>query len=127
MHVREQIKTKPFIIPNIEDSPIPRTTVKNPVVIVPTLPAVPAASTTSINICSLLVPENCLGIVLLSGVVYNCTGIRFSLVSSRVWFQIFTYNWSLMLFADTLSGAVKFISTVRFQLVILTISSVVLY
>ncbi len=126
MHVREQIKTKPFIIPNIDDSPTPRKNVKNPVVIVPNLLAVPAAYTTFINICSLLVPENCLGIVLLSGVVYNSTGIRFLLVSSRVWFQILTDNWSLILLADTLIGAVNFIITVRFQLVMFTISSEVL-
>ena len=92
MHVREQMKTKPFINPNICDSPMLITTDKNPVITVAILPEVPAASTTSIKIRSLLVPENCLGIVVLSGVVYNCTGIKLPLVSSRVWFQILTDN-----------------------------------
>jgi len=84
MHIKVQIKTKDFIVPNIYDSPIPRNTDNNPLVTVATLPAVPAAYTTSINICSLSVPENCLGIVLFSGVVNNCTGIRLPFVSRSV-------------------------------------------
>jgi hypothetical protein len=114
MHIKEQIKTKPFIVPSIYDNPIPRNTDNNPLVTVATFPAVLAASTTSKNICSLSVPENCLGIVVFSGVLYNCTGIRLPLVSRSVWFQISTDNRSLILAADTFSGAVKFICTVRF-------------
>ncbi len=65
MHIKEQIKTKPFIVPSIYDSPTPITINNNPLVTVTTLLAEPAAYTAAINSCSLSVPENCLGIVVL--------------------------------------------------------------
>jgi hypothetical protein len=71
MHVREQIKTTPLIVPNIYDNPMLRIIEKNAVATVETLPMAPAASITSINICSSLVPFNCLGIALNRGVVDN--------------------------------------------------------
>ena len=126
IHMREQIKTKPLIVPNIDDNPMPRNIDKNAVTTVETLLTVPTASTTSVNIWSSFVPLDCLGIALSSGVLDNLTGIILLLVSSRVWFQISTDNMSLMLLEDTLGGAVKLSCIVRFQPVIFTISMVVL-
>ena len=71
IHMREQIKTKHLIVPNIDDSPMPRNIVKNAVATVETFPTVPTASTTSVNIWSIFVPLNCLGIALSSGVLDN--------------------------------------------------------
>jgi hypothetical protein len=71
MHVREQIKTKPLIVPNIYDNPMPRIIEKNAAGKVETSPMVPAAFITSINIFSSLVPLNCLGIALNRGVIDN--------------------------------------------------------
>ena len=126
MHIREQIKTKPLIVSNIDDNPIPRNIVKKAVTQVDTFPTVPADSTTSINIFSISVPLNCLGTAFTIGVLDNKTDIRLLLVSSKVWFQILTDNMSLMLLEDTFSCAVKLSYTVKFQLVIFTISIVVL-
>ena len=71
MHMREQIKTKPLIVPNIDDNPMPRNIDKNAVTKVEALLTVPTASTTYVNSWSSFEPLNCLGIVLSSGVLDN--------------------------------------------------------